>query len=89
VDQVGKLWAVDLSTGAKTVFLDVSSRLVVLGVVGPGSFDERGFLGVAFHPDYRNNGKLYTYTSEPNSGPPTLTTTLPAGTAADHQNVVA
>ena len=89
VDQVGKLWAVDLSTGAKTVFLDVSSRLVVLGVVGPGSFDERGFLGVAFHPNYRTNGKLYTYTSEPTSGPPTFPTTLPAGTAADHQNVVA
>jgi glucose/arabinose dehydrogenase len=89
VDQVGKLWAVNLATGAKTVFLDVSSRLVVLGVSGPGSFDERGFLGVAFHPDYRRNGKLYTYTSEPNSGPPTFTTTLPAGTIADHQNVVA
>ena len=89
VDQVGKLWAVDLSTGAKTVFLDLSSRLVVLGVQGPGSFDERGFLGVAFHPNYRKNGKLYTYTSEPNSGRPTFPTTLPAGTAADHQNVVA
>jgi hypothetical protein len=89
VDQVGKLWAVDLSSGAKTVFLDVSSRLVALGVVGPGSFDERGFLGVAFHPDYRNNGRFYTYTSEPSTGPPTFTTTLPAGTAADHQNVVA
>jgi glucose/arabinose dehydrogenase len=89
VDQAGKLWAVNLASGSKSVFLDVSSRLVVLGVVGPGSFDERGFLGVAFHPDYGRNGKLYTYTSEPNSGPPTFATTLPAGTPADHQNVVA
>ena len=32
VDQIGKLWAVDLSSGAKTVFLDVSSRLVPLGL---------------------------------------------------------
>ena len=36
-----------------------------LGAFGPGSFDERGLLGLAFHPDYRRNGLLYTYTSEP------------------------
>ena len=89
VDQVGKLWAIDLTTGSKTLFLDVSSRLVPLGVFGPGSFDERGFLGVAFHPDYAMNGKLYTYTSEPVSGPPTFPTTMPPGTPPDHQNVVA
>jgi glucose/arabinose dehydrogenase len=58
-------------------------------VAGPGTFDERGFLGVAFHPDYHRNGKLYTYTSEPNGGPPTFATTLPPGSTADHQNVVA
>ena len=89
VDQVGKLWAIDLSTGAKTLFLDVSARLVTLGFLGPNTFDERGFLGVAFHPDYRTNGKLYTYTSEPNAGPPTFPTTMPPGTTADHQNVIA
>src|SRR5262245_62855858 len=30
VDQVGKVWAIDLATGSTTVFLDVSSRLVPL-----------------------------------------------------------
>jgi glucose/arabinose dehydrogenase len=89
VDQSGTLWAVNLTTGAKTVFLDVSARLVTLGVLGPNTFDERGFLGVAFHPNYLTNGRLYTYTSEPNAGPPTFLTTLPAGTPADHQNVLA
>jgi len=89
VDQVGKLWAIDLATGSKTVFLDVSARLVPLGVFGPGTFDERGFLGVAFHPSYAVNAKVYTYTSEPVSGPPTFPTTLPPGTPPDHQNVVA
>lgn len=89
VDQPGKLWAIGLASGSKTVFLDVSARLVPLGVFGPGSFDERGFLGVAFHPNYAVNGKLYTYTSEPVSGPPTFPTTLPPGTPPDHQNVVA
>jgi glucose/arabinose dehydrogenase len=62
---------------------------VTLGVLGPNTFDERGFLGLAFHPNYQANGKLYTYTSEPTDGPPTFPTTIPAGHAPDHQNVVA
>jgi glucose/arabinose dehydrogenase len=89
VDQPGILWAVNLNAGSKTTFLDVSGRLVTLGVLGPDTFDERGFLGVAFHPGYLSNGLLYTYTSEPNAGPPTFPTTLPAGSTADHQNVLA
>ncbi len=89
VDQVGTLWAVDLARGDRTLFLDVSRRLVSLGVDGPGSYDERGFLGVAFHPDYQKNGKLYTWTSEPSDGRPTFPTTLPPTHAADHQNVLA
>jgi glucose/arabinose dehydrogenase len=90
VDQPGQLWAIRLSTGEKTLFLDVSSRLVTLGVVGPGSFDERGFLGVAFHPRYARNGRFYTWTSEPNAGPPSpFPTTMPPGFTADHQNVLA
>lgn len=63
-DQDGILWAVDIKTGAKRAFLDVKDRLVPLGVRGPGSFDERGLLGIAFHPRYRDNGLLYTFTSE-------------------------
>ena len=89
IDQTGTLWAVDLATGARVLFLDVSARLVTLGVLGPNTFDERGFLGVAFHPDYATNGRLYTYTSEPVSGAPTFATTLPPGSVPDHQNVVA
>jgi hypothetical protein len=89
VDQPGTLWAIELATGEKTVFLDVSDRLVALGFLGPGTFDERGFLGLAFHPGYADNGRFYTYTSEPNGAAPTLPTTLPAGTDADHQSVVA
>lgn len=88
VDQTGKLWAVNLTTGDKSVFLDVTSRLVTLGVCGPDTFDERGLLGVAFHPNFAHNGLLYTYTSEPESGPPTFPSTVPLGTA-DHQNVIA
>jgi glucose/arabinose dehydrogenase len=89
VDQPGKLWAVDLATGDKNVLLDVGDRLVPLGVCGPGTFDERGFLGVAFHPNYMANGLLYTYTSEPVEGPPTFPSTVPDDEFPDHQNVVA
>jgi glucose/arabinose dehydrogenase len=89
VDQVGRLVSVDLKTGHQTVILDVSARLVPLGIGGPGTYDERGFLGVAFHPDYVHNGLLYTYTSETVTAPPSFPSTLPAGTAANHQNVVA
>ncbi len=93
VDQPGILWAVDLTTGAKSVFLNVGpglgglNRIVTLGVCGPNSFDERGLLGVAFHPNYQQNGLLYTYTSEPNTAPATLPTFIPG--TPDHQNVIA
>jgi glucose/arabinose dehydrogenase len=86
-DQSGQLWAVDVETGEKSILLDVSDRLVSLGVGGPGTFDERGFLGVAFHPDFRTNGRLYTYTSEPVAGAADFST-MPAGTEANHQSVI-
>jgi len=86
-DQDGILWAIDLATGTKTVFLDLTARLVTLGVFGPDSFDERGLLGFAFAPDYETSGLLYTYASEPVDGPADFST-LPDGVAANHQSVV-
>ncbi len=86
-DLDGILWAIDLTTGAKTVFLDVSAQLVTLGVAGPGTFDARGFLGVAFHPGYFSNGLLYTYTSEPVSGTADFST-MPSGMTANHHSVL-
>jgi glucose/arabinose dehydrogenase len=59
-DQPGPLWAIDTATGRKRVVLDTSSLLVPLIL----DADERGFLGVAFHPDFARNGLLYTMTSE-------------------------
>src|SRR5690606_36388080 len=42
-----------------------------------------------FHPDYQTNGLLYTYTSEPAAADaPADFSTLPEGTAPDHQSVV-
>jgi glucose/arabinose dehydrogenase len=86
-DQDGILWAIDLATGDKTVFLDVSPLLVDLGIFGPGSFDERGLLGVAFHPDYQSNGLLYTYTSEHVFKPADFST-MPPDTLPNHRSVI-
>ena len=68
IDLVGQAWTIEIDTGARTLLLDVSDRLVTLGIQGPGTFDERGLLGIAFHPLYPQTGKLYTYTSEPALG---------------------
>ncbi len=87
VDQPGQVIAIDLTTGDQSLFLDVSALLVPLGAFGPGTFDERGLLGLAFHPDYAQNGLLYTYSSEP-IGAPADFSTIPAGSQADHQSVI-
>jgi glucose/arabinose dehydrogenase len=86
-DQSGILWAIDLPAGDKTVFLDASALLVDLGIFGPGTFDERGLLGVAFHPGYQDNGLLYTYTSEPPDGPADFST-MPPDTPPNHSSVI-
>ena len=86
VDQPGIVWVVNLTTGVRTQFLDARPLVIPLGVCGPNTFDERGLLGLAFHPNYATNGKFYTYTSEPDTG----VATIPKAVAfvADHQNVV-
>lgn len=86
-DQDGKLWRIDLNEGSKTIFLDLSDRLVSLGAFGSGTFDERGFLGFAFHPQYTENGLLYTYTSEP-AGEASDFSTIPDGLDANHRSVI-
>lgn len=87
-DQVGIVWSVETQAGGTDVFLDVRDRLVALGVGGPGSFDERGLLGLAFHPDYAANGLVYTYTSEPVAATADFST-MPTGADPNHQSVIA
>lgn len=71
VDQVGKIWNVDLSarrSGRRSLFADLSPLLVRLGDTVPGlRYDERGLLGLAFSPDYQLNGLVYTYQTQPRS----------------------
>ncbi len=88
-DQDGILWNVDLATGAKSVFLDVSGQVVPLGIFGQDTFDERGLLGFAFAPDYDESGLLYTYTSEPfDAQVPGDFSTMPDGVDPNHQAVI-
>jgi len=84
VDQIGTVESIDLSTGQVTPFLNVSNRILHSQDL---EADERGFLGLAFHPGYASNGLLYTFTSEPDSGVTDFP--LPIGRTPDHQSVIA
>jgi glucose/arabinose dehydrogenase len=65
VDEVGKIWVI-LSDGRRLAqpFLDLSAAIVPL----QPNYDERGLLGLAFHPNFRNNGKFYVFYTVPSSG---------------------
>ncbi len=61
VDQAGQIRVIDHTGLRPTPFLDLSSKMVALRT---GS-DERGLLGLAFHPNFAQNGKFYVYYSAP------------------------
>jgi glucose/arabinose dehydrogenase len=62
VDQAGQIWVIASDgTLLQEPFLDIADRLVELI---PG-FDDRGLLGLAFHPDYTQNGQFFVYYSAP------------------------
>lgn len=86
-DQNGALWRIHLVTGEKEIFLNLSSRLISLGLFGTDSYDERGFLGFAFHPQFAENGLLYTYTSEPANQSSDFST-IPTGSSPNHRSVI-
>jgi glucose/arabinose dehydrogenase len=68
LDETGKIWIIG-ADGKKlaTPFIDVSSKMVSLSP----SYDERGLLGIAFHPQFKTNGKFYLfYTAPPRPGTP-------------------
>ena len=89
-DQIGQVWVADISRHGmgqqRRLFLDISSQLVTLGL-GPAKYDERGLLGIAFHPNFRRNHLFYTYASQPATGIPTFSTLAP-GTKPNCQNVL-
>ncbi|OHB62145.1 MAG: hypothetical protein A2167_00240 [Planctomycetes bacterium RBG_13_46_10] len=97
IDQAGKIYLIVNGVLQPALFLDLTNRLVSpLGIIGShdeNDYDERGFLGLAFHPDFANpaspgNQKIYTYTSEPITSPADFTTD-PAPASINHQSVIA
>jgi glucose/arabinose dehydrogenase len=62
VDQIGTVWIMGSNgTLLSEPFINISTKLVPLSP----SYDERGLLGLAFHPSYATNGKFYLWYSAP------------------------
>lgn len=67
--QVGEIFYI--RDGSVRIFLDIRTRIVKLGT--SGGYDERGLLGLAFHPGFYNNGLFYLhYSSAGTQGPGAL-----------------
>ena len=77
VDQVGIIWLISQGKRIDIPFLNIRDRIVELNAF----YDERGLLGLAFHPDFASNGRFYISYSAP----------LPNGTSAtewDHTTYI-
>jgi hypothetical protein len=57
--QVGEIF--HFANGAVEMFLDIRDRIIELGA--NGGYDERGLLGMAFHPEFHSNGLFYLHYS--------------------------
>ena len=61
VDQTGIVWIISEGKRIEQPFLDVREHVVELN----SFYDERGLLGLAFHPDFKTNGRFYISYSAP------------------------
>jgi glucose/arabinose dehydrogenase len=61
VDQTGLIWILLNQERLKKPFLDLRERVIKLN----SFYDERGLLGLAFHPDFATNGRFYLSYSAP------------------------
>ncbi len=77
VDQGGQIYIHKDGSMVSTPFLDISERLVAR----ESPQDERGLLGLAFHPEFEGNGRFFVFYSGP------LSPTGPSGW--DHANHIA
>ena len=58
-DQIGKIYVIENDELVSEPFLDITNKVVSLDIV----YDERGLLGLAFHPNFENNGRFFVYYS--------------------------
>ncbi|HEX5809306.1 MAG TPA: PQQ-dependent sugar dehydrogenase, partial [Anaerolineales bacterium] len=61
VEQTGVIWIIAEGRRSERPFLDLRDRVVELN----SFYDERGLLGLAFHPDFASNGRFYVSYSAP------------------------
>lgn len=62
VDQPGVIYVISADgERMETPFLDIRDRVVELDE----GYDERGLLGLDFHPDYASNGRFFVYYTAP------------------------
>lgn len=63
--QVGEIFYI--GNGSLRTFLDIRPQIIKLGTSEPGvsrgGYDERGLLGLAFHPNFNYNGLFYLHYS--------------------------
>lgn len=59
----GKVWMIKNGTLVTRPFLDVSTQLVPVN----RGYDERGLLGIAFHPNFKSTHTFYVYYSVPSN----------------------
>jgi glucose/arabinose dehydrogenase len=65
VDQTGLIWILVNGERLEQPFLDLRERVVQLN----SFYEERGLLGLAFHPDFAKNGRFYvSYSAPPRTG---------------------
>ncbi|GAB7095354.1 hypothetical protein JCM30237_25070 [Halolamina litorea] len=67
-DQTGEVWTITEEGRSETPFIDVSDRMVDVGggeSADSVSYDERGLLGIDFHPEFADNGRFYLHYSAP------------------------
>jgi glucose/arabinose dehydrogenase len=77
VDQGGQIYIHQDGAMMGQPFLDISAKMIAR----QGPQDERGLLGLAFHPDFENNGRFFIFYSGP------LSSSGPSGW--DHTNHIA
>lgn len=59
VDQPGQIYVLEDDELQEEPFLDIEDRIPQLGIENGEGFDERGVLGLAFHPEFEDNGRFF------------------------------
>lgn len=87
VDQTGQIYRLGRDGIGDEPFLDIEDRMVDLGVDRLRGYDERGLLGLAFHPEFQQNRRFFVRYSAPPGEPKPAGAEIPV--EPDHDEVLA